>query len=195
MSEPNLDRAREAFRRMVDGLHRRQATGRASMAFELSQELVAAAIESAAGEQADAEISEVHLELFPDAAAISARVRVKGRVFPPRPPVDTHLSLKLRDIIAGEAGDSGCVMFRVEEPLRFSSAFADLLVGLLGSLSRKLPVSLDALRSKDALVTVDFAAILRVWRPDLAGDARSARLYALRVRSGAARAEVGFIKA
>lgn len=192
--EPDLERARQAFVRMVDDLHRRNATGRAAITFELAQEMVASAIESAAAQQQEAEITELDVQFFENAALFHARVKVKGKAWPPRPPIDTRVSMAVRDITHSEAGDSGSVMFRVEKPLEFSSTFADILMGLIGKLTARLPVSIDALRHKDALVTVDFAAFVKVFRPDMAQHARQVRLYGLKVSHGRARSEIGFVK-
>ncbi|MBE7490654.1 MAG: hypothetical protein HS108_02660 [Planctomycetes bacterium] len=194
MSQADFKHARAAFAHMVSDLHRRNATGRAALAVELAQEMIASALESAAMQQQEAELSDVDVQLYDNAAVFAARVRVKGRAWPPRPPVDTRVSLAVRDITHSEAGDSGSVLFRVEKPLEFSSSFADILMGILGKLARGLPVSIDALRHKDALVTVDFAAFVRAFRPDLAAQARQVRLYGLKVGPGRVRAEVGFLR-
>ncbi|MBX3474483.1 MAG: hypothetical protein KF754_08880 [Planctomycetes bacterium] len=192
--EPDFERARLAFGRMVDDLHRRNATGRAAIAIELAQEMLASAIESAAAQQQEAEITELDVQFFENAALFHARIKVKGKAWPPRPPIDTRVSMAVRDITHSEVGDSGSVMFRVEKPLEFSSTFADILMGLIGKLASRLPVSIDALRHKDALVTIDFAAFVRAFRPDMGAQARQIRLYALKVSHGRARADVGFLK-
>jgi hypothetical protein len=194
MDNPDLERARRAFGRMVDELYRREATGRPVMAFELDEHMIAAAVQTTAGEQQEAELSEVKLQLFEDAAIFAARVKVKGRAWPPRPPVDTRFEFGVRDITHSAAGKSGSVMFRVEKPLSLSSAFADVVLGLLGKLMRGGPVSLDALRHKDSLVTIDFAKMLGMLRPDMAGNAAQMRLYQLKVSQGRARFELGFLK-
>jgi len=194
MNQPDFDRARAAFERTVSDLHRRQATGRTAFAFEIAAELIASGIESAAREQQEAEITELDVQFFENAAMFTGRIKVKGKAWPPRPPVDTRVSLAVRDITHSEAGDSGSVMFRVEKPLEFSSTFADILIGLLGKLTRKLPVSIDALRSKDALITINFAEFVKVARPELAGSARQVRLYGLKVSAGRVRVEIGFLK-
>lgn len=194
MNQPDFDRARAALERTVADLHRRQATGRSVFAIEIAAELIASGIESAAREQQEAEITELDVQFFENAAMFSARVKVKGKAWPPRPPVDTRVSMAIRDITHSEAGESGSVMFRVEKPLEFSSSFADILIGLLGKLTRKLPVSIDALRSKDALVTINFAEFVKVARPDMAANARLVRLYGLKVSLGRARVEIGFLR-
>lgn len=194
MSQPDFEKARAAFVHMVDDLHRRNATGRAAVTLELGQELIASAIESAALQQQEAEITELEVQFFENAAIFAGRIKVKGKAWPPRPPIDTRVNFAIRDITHSDAGDSGSVMFRVEKPLEFSSTFADILMGLIGKLARGLPVSIDALRHKDALITIDFAAFVRVFRPDLAGHARQVRLYGLKVSQGKARSEIGFLK-
>lgn len=194
MNQPDFEKARAAFVHMVSDLHRRNATGRAAITFELAQELIASAIESAAAQQQEAEITELDVQFFENAALFNARIKVKGKAWPPRPPIDTRVSLAVRDITHSETGDSGSVMFRVEKPLEFSSSFADILMGLVGKLARGLPVSIDALRHRDSLVTIDFAAFVRAFRPDLAGHARQVRLYGLKVSQGKARSEIGFLK-
>jgi len=194
MNQPDFEKARAAFLHMVDDLHRRNATGRTAFAFEIAQELIASAVESAALQQQEAEVTELEVQFFENAAMFSGRVKVKGKPWPPRPPIDTRVSLAIRDITHSEAGDSGSVMFRVEKPLEFSSTFADILMGLLGKLTKRLPISIDALRHKDALVTINFADLMRTFRPDLAGNARQVRLYGLKVSLGKARTEIGFLK-
>ncbi|MCB9893235.1 MAG: hypothetical protein H6839_02150 [Planctomycetes bacterium] len=194
MGEPDIERARKAFGRMVDELYKREATGRTVLAFELSEEMIAATIQSGSAEQQEAEISEVKLQLFPDAALFSARIKVKGKAWPPRPPVDTRIEFGVREIAHSEAGKSGSVLFRVEKPLTFSSTFADIVMGLLSKLMRGGPVSLDSLRHKDALVTIDFAQLLGMLRPDMAGNAAQTRLYHMKVDQARVRFELGFLK-
>ncbi|MBK8207458.1 MAG: hypothetical protein IPK87_11840 [Planctomycetes bacterium] len=189
-----MEQARLAFVGMVDDLYQRGATGRTVIALELAQELLAAAFESAATGQDEAEITNVRLDLFEDAGLFSCNIKVKGKAWPPRPPVDTRVELGVRDVTHSEAGESGSVMFRVEKPLHFSSTFADMLIGLLGKIVRKLPVSIDALRHKDALVTIDFAQFVKAFRPELGAHARQVRLYALKVSAGKAKVEIGFLK-
>jgi hypothetical protein len=194
MAETDLERAQKAFARMVDELLKRGGAGRPALVFEVSEEFLGAAIESAAREQEEAEITDVKFQFFDNAALVSAQVRVKGRAWPPRPPVNTHVDFAAREIAHSEEGKSGSVVFRVETPLTFSSTFADIIIGLLGKLIRGGPVSLDALRHKDALVTIDFAKLVGMARPDLAANAAQVRLYGLKVTQGRARVEVGFVK-
>lgn len=194
MSEAAFERAERAFRRMVEGLFARGATGRAVFSVELSEELIASALESGAREQEEAEISEVKLQFFEDAAIFSARVKVQGKAWPPRPPVDTRVEFGARDVTHSEAGKSGSVMFRVEKPLTFSSKFADVVMALLGKLTKRMPISIDALRHKDSLVTLDFAELVKMTRPDLADQAGHARLYHLKVSQGKVRVDLGFTK-
>ena len=194
MSEAEFERAERAFRRMIEGLFERGATGRSVFGVELSEELIASALEAGAREQDEAEISEVKLQFFEDAALFSARVKVQGKAWPPRPPVDTKVEFGARDITHSETGDSGSVMFRVEKPLTFSSKFADVIMALLGKLTKRMPISIDALRHKDSLVTIDFAQLVKMTRPDLAQQAGHARLYHLKVSQGKARADIGFTK-
>jgi hypothetical protein len=194
MAETDLERAQKAFARMVDELFKRGGTGRPALSFDVTEEFLGAAIESGAREQEDAEITDVKFQFFENAALVSAQVRVKGRAWPPRPPVNTHVDFAAREITHSEAGRSGSVTFRVEKPLTFSSTFADIVIGLLSKLIRSGPVNLDALRHKDALVTIDFAKLVGMARPDLAGNAAQVRLYAMKVSQGRARVEIGFIK-
>jgi hypothetical protein len=194
MAETDLERARKAFVRMVDELLKRGGTGRPALSFEVTEEFLGAAVESAAREQEDAEITDVKFQFFENAALVSAQVRVKGRAWPPRPPVNTHVDFAAREISHSEAGKSGSVVFRVETPLTFSSTFADIVIGLLSKVLRGGPVSLDALRHKDALVTVDFSKLVGMFRPDMAANAAQVRLYAMKVSQGRARVDVGFVK-
>jgi hypothetical protein len=188
------DAGSREFKLLVDDLYRRQATGRGVLSLELDEGLVSALLETGARGQRDAEVSDVKLELFDDAAQFSCRIRVKPQAWPPRPPIDTSLELAVRDITASEAGDSGAVLFRVEKPLAFSSRFAEVMAGLLGKLARNMPVSIDALRHKDALVTVDFAELAAAMAPRFAAQARQVRLHGLKVGPGRVRAELGLLR-
>ena len=85
-------------------------------------------------------------------------------------------------------------MFRVEKPLTFSSTFADVLAGVVGKLFKGLPVSLDSLRHRDSLVTIDFAKLIKTMRPDFAAHAAQVRLYNLKVTQSRVRVELGFVK-
>ena len=194
MAESDLERARKAFERMVGELFKRGGTGRPALSFEVTEEFLSASVESGAREQEDAEVTDVKIQFFPDAALVSAQVRVKARAWPPRPPVNTRIEFGAREITHSEAGKSGSVLFRVEKPLTFSSTFADVIIGLLGKVFRGGPVSLDALRHKDALITVDFSKLVAMFRPDLAQNAAQVRLYAMKVSQGKARVEIGFVK-
>lgn len=194
MADSDLERAQRAFVRMVDGLLQRGGTGRPALSFEVSEEFLAAAIESASRELEDAEITDVKFQFFPDAAMVSAQIKVKARAWPPRPPVNTRIEFGAREITHSEAGKSGSVLFRVEKPLTFSSTFADVIIGLLSKVLRGGPLSLDALRHKDALITLDFAKLVAMARPELASNAAQVRLYNIKVSQGKARVEVGFVK-
>ena len=134
MGDSNANQAQQAFAHMVEGLFKRQATGRGVIAFELSEEVIAASLEGGAKQQNDAQVSDVSLQFFDDAAVFSARVRVKGKAWPPRPPVDTKVSFSAKEVTHSEVGQSGAVMFRVEKPLTFTSTFADVLAGVVGKL-------------------------------------------------------------
>lgn len=194
MGDAEVDPTKEAFRHIVDGLYQRAATGRGVIALELSAELIAASIEGGAKGQQEADVSDVSLEFYDDAAVFSARVKVKGKAWPPRPPVDTRISFSAREITHSDAGESGSLIFRVEKPLTFSSTFADVLVGVVGKLFKKMPISIDALRHKDALVTIDFAEMVSKSRPDLAANVSKVRLYNLKVTQQRVRVEVGFLR-
>jgi hypothetical protein len=194
MADSDLERAQRAFERMISELLKRGGTGRPALTFEVTEEFLSAAVESAALEQEEAEITDVKFQFFPDAALVSAHVRVKARAWPPRPPVNTSIEFGAREITHSDAGKSGSVLFRVEKPLTFSSTFADVVIGLLSKVLRGGPVSLDALRHKDALITVDFAKLVAMARPNLAPSAAQVRLYGLQVKQGQARVEVGFVK-
>lgn len=194
MNDKEMERAQKGFQRTVDGLYAREATGRGVVAIELAEEMIASVLESGASEQDEGEISDVTLNFYEDAAVFSCRIKVKGQAWPPRPPVDTRVEFGAREVTHSEAGEHGSVMFRVEKPLSFSSKFADIMVGLLGKLMKKLPVSLDALRKRDSLVTIDFADLVRAMRPELAAQAKQVRLYNLKVSQGRVRADVGFVK-
>lgn len=188
----NLDRGAEAFEHLLRGLSSRQATGRVVLGLELDEALASALLESGAALQQEALVSDVRLELFEDAAAFSCRLQVKGKAFPPRPPVDTTVQLSVRDVTASESGKSGSILFRVEQPLTFSSKFADMLMGIFSKLAGDLPVSPDALRHKDSLVTLDFARFVAALHPELTDRARHLRLHSLKVGTGSMRVELGF---
>jgi hypothetical protein len=194
MAESDLERARKAFERMVAELFKRGGTGRPALSFEVTEEFISAFIESGAREQDEAEVSDVKFQFFESAALVSAQVRIKGRAWPPRPPVNTHVDFAAREITHSEAGKSGSVTFKVEKPLTFSSTFADIVIGLLSKLVRGGPVKLDSLRHKDAEVTIDFAQLVGLARPDLAANAAQVRLYSLKVSQSRARVEMGFTK-
>ena len=194
MGDSNANQAQQAFAHMVEGLFKRQATGRGVIAFELSEEVIAASLEGGAKQQNDAQVSDVSLQFFDDAAVFSARVRVKGKAWPPRPPVDTKVSFSAKEVTHSEVGQSGAVMFRVEKPLTFSSTFADVLAGVVGKLFKGLPVSLDSLRHRYSLVTIDFAKLIKTMRPDFAAHAAQVRLYNLKVTQSRVRVELGFVK-
>ena len=194
MGDSNANQAQQAFAHMVEGLFKRQATGRGVIAFELSEEVIAASLEGGAKQQNEAQVSDVSLQFFDDAAVFSARVRVKGKAWPPRPPVDTKVSFSAKEVTHSEVGQSGAVMFRVEKPLTFSSTFADVLAGVVGKLFKGLPVSLDSLRHRDSLVTIDFAKLIKTMRPDFAAHAAQVRLYNLKVTQSRVRVELGFVK-
>ena len=164
------------------------------LALEFAESAVGAAIESAAAEQGDegTRISEVRVKFGEDSVAIAVRLKMEGRAWPPRLPIDTELTVKLGEILAGSEGDSGCLMCRVVEPLSFSSAFAELLAGLLGRLLKGIPAPLETLRRKDAVLTLDFAAMVRAGRPDLAQEASRVRLHRIKVTAGRVRLEIGF---
>lgn len=179
---------------MLQGLYKREATGRTVLVFELAEEFIAAGFESAAQEQEEAEVSDVKLQFFPDAAVVSMHVKVRGKAWPPRPPVDTRVEFAARDITHSEVGESGSVLFRVEKPLTFSSTFADILMGLFGKLTKRMPISIDALRHQDSLITVDFAQLLSMMKRDMSTTAAKVRLYGLKVSQGQVRVEVGFLK-
>ena len=194
MGDSNANQAQQAFAHMVEGLFKRQATGRGVIAFELSEEVIAASLEGGAKQQNDAQVSDVSLQFFEDAAVFSARVKVKGKAWPPRPPVDTKVSFSAKEVTHSEVGQSGAVMFRVEKPLTFSSTFADVLAGVVGKLFKGLPVSLDSLRHRDSLDTIDFAKLIKTMRPDFAAHAAQVRLYNLKVTQSRVRVELGFVK-
>jgi hypothetical protein len=194
MGSPVDISARDAFHSLVDELLKRQATGRGLATLQLDQELVSALLESGARLQQQGEVSDVHIEFFDSAAHITCRVRVSGRAFPPRPPVDTRVTLGIRDITWSDAGHAGSVMFRVEQPLVFSSRMVDLILPRILKAVSKFPVSVDALRHKDSLVTIDFAELVAAVRPDLAAVSRQIRLYGLAVEPGLARVQLGFVR-
>lgn len=184
-------RARSALIRLVRGLAVRNGTGRGVLGIELTQELCAAAIQSASAEQDDAEVSEVSVVIAGDGASLAARVKVCGRAWPPRPPVDTRLTLRLSNVSVSSEGASGRLMFVVDEPLTLSSAFADAVLGLLSALFGG-PRRLEELRRKGAVVSLDFSEVVRAARPDLSPLADLVRLHKVVLSPGLARLEIGF---
>jgi len=185
-------RPKAALRRFVDALSARGGCGRPVLALELAEGAAAAAIEAAARAQAEAEVSEVEVHLEGGSARLSLRARVKGRVWPPRPPLDTRVALRVGEVRVLEGGRSGRLEFRVEEPLSFSSTLAGLAVALVASLWKDLPVPIDALRKAGDVVRIDFDALVRAARPDLADVASRVRLHAISLGEGRARLEISF---
>ena len=83
-------------------------------------------------------------------------------------------------------------MFTVDEPLSFSSMFADLLLAMVGKFASSLPVSISELRTKGARVRLDFTALVRALRPELAQSAALVRLQKISLTPGHAFIELGF---
>ncbi|MDC1141523.1 hypothetical protein OAU50_00385 [Planctomycetota bacterium] len=180
------------FKHMLAGLKRRDVLGKAIVSFELAQELIAATLEAGATQQEDAEVSEQIVIFTEDAAEFSSRVKVKGRAWPPRPPVDTKVGFKVNEIKYENEGRNGSISFTIEKPLEFSSKFVDLLAGLLGKLFKKLPVSLDELRREGTRITLDFADIIRTWQPELTTHSDNVKLLGMKVSESKVKFDIGF---
>lgn len=187
-----IARAQAAFARFIRSLAARQGTDKPALGFSVSQEMAAAFIESGAAEQQDVQINDVFIGFAESAASLTVRVKVPGKAWPPRPPIDTRISMKAAaiEIVPGSAG--GAVVFTVEEPLTFSSTFADMLLALASKFTSRLPVNVSDLRTKGARVRVEFAALVRAFRPELAQSASQIRLLALGLTPGRASIEIGF---
>ncbi|KAA0209188.1 hypothetical protein EDM80_15015 [bacterium] len=187
-----IERANLAFQRFVRALAQRQGTDKPAVGFTASQEFAAAFIESGAAEQGDIQITEVFFGFGTSSVALSARVKVPGKAWPPRPPVDTHFHMKLADLAVSQAADGSAVSFVVDEPLTFSSTLADMLVGLLGKLFSRMPISISDLRTRGARLKLNFTALVSAARPDLAQSASQIRLQTLNLTPGRAHIELLF---
>lgn len=192
MPRPDKQQIEAMFQHSLNGLKQRNALKKPVLAVELAEELIAAALEAGAIQQDDAEISNVQVRLAGNAAEFSAQIKVKGRAWPPRPPIDTRVNFKASSISHEEGGTCGMIGMTIERPLEFSSKFADLLAGLFGKLLKGLPIPLDELRRKDARIKMDFAAMLKDGPPDVAKHADSLLLLGLNITDGKARVELGF---
>jgi hypothetical protein len=165
----------------------RGGSGGAPFALEVTQEAVAAALEAFARGRSEAQVDEVEVRFGPGNARLSLRVRVRGRVWPPRPPIDTRASVAIAEV---EVVDDGAALrFRVTEPLAFTSALADLAFGFLAGRWKDLPVPLASLRRAGEVVRLDLDALRRGLRGDLARWAQRVRLHALTLAPGRARLE------
>lgn len=192
MPLPNQPQIEVMFKHMLGSLKNRESLGVPTLSFELSNAFVAATVESASIQQDDAEISNVKVMLNDNSAEFSASVKVKGRAWPPRPPVNTDVGFKARDIRCEDKGASGSIIFTIEKPLEFSSKFVDLFAGLIGKLLKGLPVSLDDLRRENAQITLDFADMVRTWEPEMSAHVKNVRLFGIVVSANKARFEIGF---
>jgi hypothetical protein len=191
-TDENLRRAQEAMLEFNRELSRRGGAGRPAIWLDLTQEFCSAALQGVASQQDDIELREVDFRFEHECARISATVKVRGRAWPPRPPVETGMSLTLSEIRHTEQGASGGVVCRVAEPLTFSNFLAEALVGLLGGYMQGMPVSMEQLRTRGSLLTIDFAEIVRAARPELAAGASLVRLHGLRMQPGKASFMIGF---
>lgn len=140
--------------------------------------------------QTEAEVTDVVVEFYDNAVAFACRLKIKGQAWPPRPPVDTRLSLRIRELRAEE----NRVHFVVDEPLNLSSTFAGILTSVLGKLARGLPIPIDQLKKKDSKIVLDWLPILIQARPDMADSAKHLRIYNLKASTGRIRIGLGFVK-
>lgn len=187
-----IERAQAAFRRFVASLAARQGTDKPAFGVQVSQEFAAAFIESGAAEQQEIHINDVFFGFAESAAALNVRIKIPGKAWPPRPPIDTRISLKVAEITIAQDSAGGAVLFTVEEPLSFSSMFADMLMAMVGKFASRLPVNIADLRTKGARVKLDFPALVRALRPELAPSAAQIRLHKLQLKPGTAFIELGF---
>ncbi|MEE9312431.1 MAG: hypothetical protein V3V10_08475 [Planctomycetota bacterium] len=192
MPQPDKQQIEAMFKHSLNGLKQRNALKKPVTSVKLAEELIAAALEAGATQQDDAEISNLQVSLTDGAAEFSAQIKVKGRAWPPRPPIDTRVSFKANCISHEEGGACGTIGMTIEQPLEFSSKFADLLAGLFGKLLKGLPIPLDDLRRKDARIKIDFADMLKDGPPDVAKHAESLLLLGLKIADGKAVVELGF---
>lgn len=191
-SPEQIERAQAAFRRFVSSLAARQGTDKPAVGFGVSQEFAAAFIESGAAGQKDILVNDVFFGFAQDAATLNVRVKIPGKAWPPRPPIDTRISLKVAELAIAQDSGGGAIMFTVEEPLAFSSMFADMLLAMVGKIASSLPVNISDLRTKGARVRLDFTALVRALRPELAQSAALIRLQKLNLTPGHALIELGF---
>ena len=187
-----IERAQAAFRRFVSSLAARQGTDKPAIGVNVSQEFAAAFIESGAAEQQDIHVNDVFFGFAEGAASINVRLKIPGKAWPPRPPIDTRISLKISELAIAQDSSGGAVLFTVDEPLSFSSMFADLLLAMVGKFASSLPVSISELRTKGARVRLDFTALVRALRPELAQSAALVRLQKISLTPGHAFIELGF---
>lgn len=186
MAEFGADQIRAALTALAEGISHLGAKARPVMAFEFAQELVAATLRTATAGLKDADVTDIVVRLEAGTITITAQVHIKGKAWPPRLPMNTRVSLGLRELACDESGKVTC---RVEEPLEFSSAFAEVMAGLVGKFAKHLPVPLDDLRKKDSAVVIDPAELVKALRPGWAW--LPVRLYGLKAVPGHLRVEIG----
>ena len=187
-----IERANAAFQRFVKSLAARQGTDRPAVGFSVSQEFAAAFIESGAAEQQEVHINDLFFGFAESAASVTVRIKIPGKAWPPRPPIDTRVSIKVAELAIAENSNGGAVTFVVDEPLAFTSMFADLLLGLFAKFASRLPVNISDLRTKGARLRLDFSALVKAARPELAQSAAQMRLQKLSLTPGKAHVELGF---
>ncbi|MHC4841705.1 MAG: hypothetical protein ACYTDT_12275 [Planctomycetota bacterium] len=153
---------------------------------------MAATLEAGSIQQDEVEVSDLTVVFAEGTAEFSTRIRVKGRAWPPRPPIDTSLGFSAHRISVEDTGTSGSVAFTIQKPLTFSSKFVDLLASLIGKLLKDLPVSLDDLRKEGNQISLDFAEIVRTWQPEMTVHVDNMKLFGLTVSPGKAKLDIGF---
>jgi len=162
-----------------------------AIALEVCENTASAALAAAAAGLEDAEVHDIRVRFMEGRAILNAHVRVRGKAWPPRPPVDTEMSLTAGEFKAEAA--SRRLKFTVVEPLSFSSGFAEILVGLFGRWLKGGPVSLDQLRNEGETVTVDFAELMKGVSQEIATAIGGATLTAFSATEGMLRLEFDFV--
>ncbi|HVS08756.1 MAG TPA: hypothetical protein VMS76_02695 [Planctomycetota bacterium] len=166
---------------------------RAPLALEVPQALASALVATALSEREEPRIDEVDVRLEQDEIRLEARVRLPGRAWPPRPPIDTRVRFAATDVRI-ERGDPGALLFRVSEPLSFSSSLAETAAGAAGLFGKAklLPLRIDELRRKGAALRLDLGVLLERLPPGAAAILADVRVQALALTPGRARLELGF---
>jgi hypothetical protein len=100
--------------------------------------------------------------------------------------------MKVAELEIVDKSGGSATAFVVEEPLAFSSMFADMLLALVGKFAHRLPVNISELRTKGARVHINFIELVKAVRPELSLSATQIKLQKLHISPGHALVELGF---